>query len=308
MRDVLRVIGPVEPPPVGTIPVRRRLAAGVFRGASMLSAAVGVAALVAIVVHVVEGAWPALNWTTLTTPTVGATGGIANAAVGTLWLALLTLLVVVPVGVGTATYVVEFAPPALRHVVLLASDVLSGVPSIVFGYMGFLAFVLRCGWGYSALAAALTLTMVVMPYMIRNAVEALERVPRRYREAGLALGFSRTRVVLSLVWPTAVPGMATGALLAIGVAVGETAPLLYTAAWSQQYPSWSLVHHAVGYLTYMVWAYSQEPFPQSIALAYVAALLLMVFVGVIAVVARVRGVGWIRGGVTRGAAREDGDV
>jgi phosphate transport system permease protein len=283
----------------------RRVRARAFQVSTGLAAAGGVAALGALVGHVVAQAWPALNWTTLTTPTVGAAGGVANAIAGTLWLALLTVASVVPVGVGAATFLTEYAPQRVRDAILLASDVLAGIPSIVFGYVGYLAFVLTLGWGFSALAAALTLCMVVMPYMIRNAVQAMERVPESLRDAGLALGFSRARVVWHLIWPSAWSGIATGALLAVGVAMGETAPLLYTAAWSQQYPTWALVHHSVGYLTYMVWAYSQEPFPQSIALAYVAALILMGFVGLTAVAARVRGLNMTRGGITPVGGRQD---
>jgi phosphate transport system permease protein len=277
-----------------------------FRSLTWFAAAACVAALGSLAAALVQGAAPALNWITFTTPTVGATGGLANALVGTLWLQLLTLSAMVPISIGTATFAVEYAGPRARNAVLLATDVLAGVPSIVFGYVGYLAFVLAFGWGFSALAAALTLTMVVMPYMIRNTAQALQAMPRETREAALALGWTRARVLWHLVWPAAVPGMATGALLALSVAMGETAPLLYTAEWSQLYPSLGLTHHSVAYLTYMVWEYSQQPFPQSVALAYVAGFTLMVLVCAASILARVRGGTLVRGSAN--LARQTGDA
>lgn len=280
-------------------PLGRRLRNAAFRLAAGIALAAALSALLALVGHVVAGALPALSLTTLTTPTVGATGGVANALVGTLWLAALTLLAVVPVGVGAAVFLVEYAPPRWRSLVLLASDVLAGVPSIVFGYVGYLTFVLAFGWGFSALAAALTLALVVLPYLVRNVAQGLQQVPDALREQGIALGWSRARVIWHLTGREALGSIATGTLLATGVAMGETAPLLYTADWSQQYPALALTHHAVGYLTYMVWAYSQEPFPQSVALAYVAALLLILLVGAVSVAARLRGATLVRGAVAQ---------
>jgi phosphate transport system permease protein len=292
-----------KPPgaPAYRTPLGRRLRSAAFRGAAGLALLAALAALLTLVVHVVAGALPALSLTTLTTPTVGAAGGVANALVGTVWLAMLTLLAVVPVGVGAAIFIVEYAPPRWRSLVLLASDVLAGVPSIVFGYVGYLTFVLAFGWGFSALAAALTLALVVLPYLVRNVAQGLQQVPDALREQGLALGWSRARVIWHVTAREARGSIATGTLLATGVAMGETAPLLYTADWSQQYPAVALTHHAVGYLTYMVWAYSQEPFPQSVALAYVAALLLILLVGAVSVAARLRGATLVRGGVSQRA-------
>jgi len=140
------------------------------------------------------------------------------------------------------------------------------VRSIVFGYVGYLIFVVAFDWGFSALAAALTLTMLSLPYVVRHTLQALDKVPRETVEAALALGFPRYRMIGSVLWPQALPGIA--GLLALAVAMGESAPLLYTADWSQSVPSWRLTHHPVGYLTYVVWTFIHEPYPSANALAY----------------------------------------
>lgn len=277
-----------KPTIIGKTTFKRRLGTFAFRSAGYFSAAFALLFLVLMFVQVVQGAIPAMHWSVFVKPIQGTSGGLANAITGTLWLSLLTLVLVVPIGVSTATWMVVYASPRIRNLLLLISDILSGVPSIVFGYVGYLAFVISFGWGFSALAAAVTLFMLVLPYVVRNSYQAMLKVPNEQVDAAFALGFSTMRTVISVWWPQAFSGIVTGIVLALGVAMGETAPLLYTAEWSQNMPSLALTHHAVGYLTYVVWEFVQLPYPQSIALAYMAGLLLMIVVGLIALVARVR--------------------
>ncbi|MBX5466068.1 MAG: ABC transporter permease subunit [Firmicutes bacterium] len=264
----------------------RRASSALWTAAGGVAAWAAVTLVAWLLADLVRGAAPALTWRSLVETTQGLGGGLANAIVGTLWLLFWTALLVAPVGVAAATWGMVWATPRLRRAVFLASDVLAGVPSIVFGYVGYLALVIGLGWGFSALAAAVTLAVLVLPYLVRNAQQALDAVPRERQEAALALGFSRAAMVWYVLWPEARGGLATGLVLALGIAMGETAPLLYTAEWSQSLPTWSLTHHAVGYLTYVVWAFVQEPYPQAVALAYLAGLLLTVAVGGIAVFTR----------------------
>lgn len=268
----------------------RRLGSGVWRALGVLAALIMIAVLALILWTVVKGSLPAWSWSVFTTPTQGLAGGLENAILGTLWLGLLTMIAVGLTGIATATYAAMYAPAWTRESILFISDVLSGVPSIVFGYVGYLAFVVAFGWGFSALAAALTLTMLSMPYVVRNTYQAFEKVPVEIRDAARALGFSRARTIWSLVWPRSFGGIATGSILALSVAMGETAPLIYTAEWSQNLPSLDLIHHSVGYLTYVVWTFIQEPYPQANALAYMAGLILMVVVGALSFATRIRGI------------------
>ncbi len=266
----------------------RRLGSALWRLVAGLATAVMLLVLLLIFWTVIKGSLPAWSLSVFTTPTSGLSGGLENAILGTLWLGLLTILAVGVIGVATASFAAAYAPVWVREALLFVSDILSGVPSIVFGYVGYLAFVVTFGWGFSALAAGLTLTMLSLPYVVRNTMQAFDKVPVEIREAAKALGFSRARTLWSLMWPHSLSGIATGAVLALSVAMGETAPLLYTAEWSDSLPNLALTHHSVAYLTYVVWTFIQQPYPAANALAYMAGLLLMVVVGAIAFATRFR--------------------
>ncbi len=265
---------------------RRRLGLGIFHLLNYAALLIVMAALGAILWTLVRGSLPAWHWSTWLTVSQGLGGGLANAIVGTVWLCLLTLILVVPIGIATASHAFLYASPGMRRLTLLISDVLAGVPSIVFGYVGYIVLVIALGWGFSALAAAVTLTAMVLPYMVRSSYLALGEVPELLRDQALALGFTRTRITWSIVWRGARRGLIGGAILSIAIAMGETAPLIYTASWSDSMPSLALTHHSVGYLTYVVWTFIQQPYPQAIALAYMAGLILVVLVGALAVLGR----------------------
>lgn len=266
----------------------RRIRGGLWRLGAYGATGLMIGVLSLILMTVIKGAQPAWHWTVFTTPTEGLTGGLANAITGTLWLGGLTLVLVSAIGIAVATYAFVYGSPFMRNALLFLSDLLSGIPSIVFGYVGYLAFVVALGWGFSALAAALTLTMLALPYGIRSTLQALEKVPPEYWESALALGFPRYRVIWSILWPASRAGIANGAILALSVAMGETAPLLYTADWSETVPSWHLTHHPVAYLTYVVWTFIQQPYPTANALAYMAGLLLMMMVGTLSFITRLK--------------------
>jgi len=266
----------------------RRILGGLWRLLAYGAAFFMITILGLLLVTVIRGSRPAWHWAVLTTPTEGLAGGLANAIAGTLWLGGLTLIGVALIGIAVATYTFVYGSPRVQGALLFLSDVLSGIPSIVFGYVGYLAFVVALGWGFSALAAALTLTMLSLPYVVRSTLQAFDKVPPELWESALALGFPRYRIIWSILWPEALAGMGTGAILALSVAMGETAPLLYTADWSQTLPSWHLTHHPVAYLTYVVWTFIQQPYPTANALAYMAGLLLMVLVGTLSFVTRLK--------------------
>jgi len=190
-------------------------------------------ALGAILSFVIGRGAPALSWEFLTAfPRRGMTqGGIFPALVGTFYLVLGTVLFSLPLGVGAAIYLSEYAREgSWTRLVRVGVNNLAGVPSIVFGLFGLALFVKLLGLGISVLSGALTLGLLVLPVVIRAAEEALRAVPQEFREAAYALGATPWEVSRTVVLPTALPGIITGAILAVGRAAGETAPIMLTAA------------------------------------------------------------------------------
>ncbi len=220
------------------------------------------------------GAW---SWQTLTAVTQGVSGGLLNAWTGTLVLMLLVLVMAAPVGIAGGIYLAEYSSNRLARVLRFATEILAGVPSIVVGYVIYLVFVLRLGWSFSALAGGIALTIIVVPYIMKSTESALRQVPSTLREAGVALGLTSVATIRQVLIPMAVPNIMTGLVVAEAIGMGETAPLIYTAGWSSSLPSLQLIHRPLGYLTYVVWTFINQPSDQAHQLAYAAAGLLLVF-------------------------------
>ncbi|KXZ40694.1 phosphate ABC transporter membrane protein 2, PhoT family [Alkalithermobacter thermoalcaliphilus JW-YL-7 = DSM 7308] len=175
----------------------------------------------------------AVTWEFLTSmPRQGMrAGGIYPAIVGTLYLVTGTIIFALPLGIGSAIYLTEYAKKGrLNRIIRLAIVNLAGVPSVVYGLFGLGLFVLFLGFGSSILAGALTLACLILPTVITASEEALKSVPKSYREASLALGATKWQTIRHVVLPHAMPGILTGAILGIGRAAGETAPILLTVA------------------------------------------------------------------------------
>ena len=153
------------------------------------------------------------------------------AIINTIEMTLCSLIVAVPLGICTAIYLVEYAKKGNKVVgiIRLTAETLSGIPSIVYGLFGMLFFVSTCGWGFSILAGAFTLSIMVLPLIMRSTEEALKAVPDSYREGSFGLGAGKLRTVFRIVLPSAIPGILAGVILAVGRIVGETAALIYTA-------------------------------------------------------------------------------
>jgi len=193
-----------------------------------LAAALVVVPIVAIIGVMIGRGAKALDWDLLT----AATGGLLPAIVGTAYLAALTALLAAPVGVAAAVYLSEYARPGpLVRLVRLAIVNLAGVPSVVYGLFGLALFVMLLGFGRCLLAGACTLALLVLPLVITASEEALRQVPQGLRQASLALGATRWQTVRRVVLPNSLPGIITGLILSIGRAAGETAPILFTAAF-----------------------------------------------------------------------------
>lgn len=189
--------------------------------------------IAAIILDILVHGVPALGWAFVSTfPSRGGSeGGILPAIVGTLLLVLGTLAAALPLGMASAIYLTEYAREGrFTRAVRLAIVTLAGVPSIVFGLFGLGLFVLFLKFGASILSGSLTLACMILPTIIVSSEEALRAVPRSLRESSLALGATKWTAISTNVLPYAIPGMITGAILGIGRAAGETAPILLTAA------------------------------------------------------------------------------
>ena len=153
------------------------------------------------------------------------------ALINTVIMTLLSLLIAVPLGIFSAIFLVEYAGRGNKfvEVIRLTTETLQGIPSIVYGLFGMLFFVSTCGWGFSILAGAFTLSIMVLPLIMRSTEEALKAVPDSYREGSFGLGAGKLRTVFRIVLPSAIPGILAGVILAVGRIVGETAALIYTA-------------------------------------------------------------------------------
>jgi len=215
-------------------------------------------------------------------------GGFGNAIFGTMVIVLIATLISVPIGILAAIYVAEFGPETqITQAVRFAAKVLTGLPSILAGVFAFATVVLITG-GFSAPAGGVALALLMVPTVLLTAEDAIKRVPLRMREAAIGMGATRTQVVTRVVLPTAVPGILTGIMLAIARAAGETAPLLFTSLFSEFWMSRTSpaflpktvddLMKPTASLAVLIYNFSGSPFDNQIALAWSAALVLVVMV------------------------------
>ena len=215
-------------------------------------------------------------------------GGVGNAIVGTVVIVLLATLISVPIGILAAIFITEFGPDTrIAAAVRFAAKVLTGLPSILAGVFAFAVIVVVTG-GFSAPAGAIALALLMLPTILLTAEEAIKRVPPRMREAAIGMGATPTQTVAKVVVPTALPGILTGVMLAVARAAGETAPLLFTALFSDFWISRSApqflpktlseLMKPTASLAVVIYNFSGSPFENQIALAWSAALILVVIV------------------------------
>ncbi|MED9903778.1 MAG: phosphate ABC transporter permease PstA [Lachnospiraceae bacterium] len=204
-----------------------------------LSAGFALALLIGIIVYVFYKGFRTVNWTFLTSVTSALKGtvGIAGNIVNTLYIIVLTLLIATPIGVGSAIYLNEYAKPGrLVSAIEFTTETLSGIPSIIFGLFGMMFFGNTLGLKTSILTGAFTLTIMVLPLITRNTQEALKTVPDSYRSGALGMGATKWYMIRTVLLPSAMPGILTGIILAIGRIVGESAALLFTAGSGRGLP------------------------------------------------------------------------
>ena len=218
---------------------KKRISDMVLYGLIYFSAAVSVGLLVGIICFVFYKGIGRVNWEFLTTVTSSLknTVGIAGNIVNTLYIIVITLLIATPIGVGAAIYLNEYAKPGrLVRTIEFTTEILSGIPSIIFGLFGMVFFGNTFGLGYSILTGAFTLTLMILPLITRNTQEALRTVPDSYRSGALGMGATKWYMIRTILLPSAMPGIITGIILAIGRIVGESAALLFTAGSDYKLP------------------------------------------------------------------------
>jgi phosphate transport system permease protein len=243
--------------------------------------------VVSILVGVIGRAAGDWHWNVLTTDTLGNGGGLLNAIEGTLVIMLGVALIAGSIGTAGGLYLAEYLPADRGQILRGASEVLSGVPSIVLGYVGYIVLVVEFHWGLSLAAGLIILSVLVVPYVTKTTEVAIRNVPTAYREGAEALGMRSGYTLRKLVMKPALPGIVTGLIVALAIAVGETAPLLFTVSFSNKAPTGQLTHSPIGYLTYLVYTDYNVPKASAHALAADAAVVLLLLIVVLIVVARV---------------------
>ena len=213
---------------------KRKIIDAFLRFLIYLCAGFSVVLLVGIILYVLVKGVSTVNWSFLTSVTsvLNGTVGIAGNIVNTILIVLMTMVVAIPIGVGSAIYLNEYAKPGkIVTLIEYATETLSGIPSIIFGLFGMMFFGEKLGFGYSLLTGSLTLILMVLPLITRNTQEALKTVPDMYRNGAYGLGSGKWHMIRTILIPSAMPGILTGAILAIGRIVGESAALLFTAGY-----------------------------------------------------------------------------
>ena len=201
-------------------------------GCIYLSAAIAVSVLLMIICYVTVRGIGSVSLEFLTTVTSARKGtvGIAGNIVNTLYIIVITLVIATPIGVGSAIYLNEYAKPGkIIRIIEFTTETLSGIPSIIFRLFGSVFFGTTLKLGYSLLTGALTLSLMILPLITRNTQEALRTVPDSYRSGALGMGATKWHMIRTILLPSAMPGIITGVILAIGRIVGESAALLFTA-------------------------------------------------------------------------------
>jgi phosphate transport system permease protein len=264
----------------------RRVSSLIGWGLCMLAVLTIAAPLIWVLYGVVSRALPVFHWSVLTELGTGTGGGLANEIVGTLVIVAGVGIIAGTVGVSSGIYLAEYAHGRLGSILRGGSEVLAGIPSIVLGYVGFIALAVALHWQFSLAGALIALSALTVPYIAKATESALRQVPTSYREGGDALGMSEPHAMRRIVLKAALPGITTGWLVALAIAIGETAPLLYTAGFSNSMPSFSLTHSPISYLTYAVWEFYNYPSNTFVHLSYDAALILVVLVLVLIITAR----------------------
>ena len=257
----------------------------ILKGLIYLCAGFSIALLIGIMGYVFVRGIPNVTWQFLTTvtSTTAKTYGILGNIVNTLYIIVITLLIATPLGVGAAIYLNEYAKPGrIVRAIEFTTETLSGIPSIIFGLFGMVFFGTTLGFDYSILTGAFTLTLMILPLITRTTQEALKTVPDSYRSGALGIGATKWYMIRSILLPSAMPGILTGIILAIGRIVGESAALLFTSGSGYYLPRnvFSKVLEPGGTLTIQLYLFMQRAnYDEAFAVAVVLLVIVLAING-----------------------------
>lgn len=261
---------------------KRRAWNGTMRVLLYVSAVIICALLLFLIGYILYRGIPNLSWEFLTSEesVINDIEGILPSIVNTVYVIIATLIIVLPLGVGSAIYLTEYATnKKLVSIIEFATETLSGMPSIIFALVGMMVFCQAFGLGTSLIAGALSLVMMTLPTIIRTTQESLKTVPQSYREGALGLGAGKWHMIRTVVLPNAVDGIVTGCILAVGRIVGESAALLFTAGFGTVLYSFAQsLNNSSATLTVALYLYANERGETEIAFAIAAILMILTLV------------------------------
>ena len=262
----------------------------------MLSAIITFAVLLFLIAYILINGIPHIKPELFALKYTSENGSLFPALINTIIMTALSLIIAVPFGIFSAIFLVEYAKRGNNfiNVIRITTETLSGIPSIVYGLFGMLFFVTTLKWGYSLLAGAFTLSIMILPLIMRTTEEALKAVPDSYREGSFGLGAGKLRTVFRIVLPSAVPGILAGVILAVGRIVGETAALIYTAGTVADIPDGVMGSGR----TLAVHMYSMSREGLHMDQAYATAVVLLVLV---------IGINWLSGFIAKKITKGNGN-
>jgi phosphate transport system permease protein len=277
-------------PIIAPVSARRRRTDSIGRGVLLMATLIALVPLFLVVYYLLQKGLGAISWDFFTTDPsgrfLGDPGGIKSAIIGTILIVLLATVIAIPLGVGVALFLVEYGKKsAFANVVRYFIDVMTGVPSIVFGLFIYIVLVLSgFGGSFAGWKGSIALALLMLPVVTRSSEVVLNLVPGSLREAALALGAPRWRVIFKVVLPTALPGILTGSLLAVARGAGETAPLLFTA-FAVNATTWSLGEQ-MNSLPIQIFNDVRQPQANIVERAWGSALTLVLMILLLTLVAR----------------------
>lgn len=260
---------------------RTRIGDNVLKALIYLAAGVAIALLVGIMGYVFVRGLPQVSWQFLSTvqSSLKGTFGILGNIINTIYIIVITLIIAAPIGIGSAIYLNEYAKPGkLVRTIEFTTEILSGIPSIIFGLFGMVFFGMTLKFGYSVLTGSFTLTLMVLPLITRNTQEALKTVPDSYRSGALGIGATKWYMIRTILLPSAAPGILTGVILSIGRIVGESAALLFTAGSGFQLPKnlFGKLYESSGTLTIQLYLSMQKAkYDQAFGIAVVLLIIVL---------------------------------
>lgn len=261
---------------------KRKLRNGAVKALLYMAASLTGALLAFLIGYIFYRGIPHLSWELISTQSsyIRNSIGILPNILHTVYIIVVAMVIVLPLGVGAAIYLTEYAKNhKIVTIIEFATETLTGIPSIIFGMVGMLLFTQLCGLGAGILAGGLTLVMMILPTIVRTTQESLKTVPQAYREGALALGCGKWRMVRTVVLPNAADGIVTGCILAVGRIVGESAALLYTAGFGLQLQGfYKALRSSSATLTVALYVYACERGEFGAAFAIAAILMLLTLI------------------------------